>query len=86
MDYYQQSLAAFLARPVARWAAIQDVAANVNVKHQRRQSNRYMLPMSALAHLATHTQQFSMHCSMYGEVSHHMGANHQMASSSESSD
>ena len=46
-------------KPIAHWAAIQDKATSVGTKHQRRQSDRYTLLTSALAHYQhTHEQQF----------------------------
>ena len=37
-------------RPIAHWAWIQDAAPSIGARRQRRQSDRYTLPTSALAH------------------------------------
>ena len=58
-----------LVRPIALWAAIPDMAASIGTKHQLMQSDRYMLPTSAL----TRQQQthYSSACAVpYTAMSH----------------
>ena len=69
-------------RPIAHWATIrlrlQASAPGVSARERQiRAANVCTLT------LATHTQQFSMRCSVYGNVSRDARANPQTASSSE---